>query len=304
MKPYHEIKEAMRYLDRYKGETFTVKIGGNVAGEELYPLADDVGDLYKFGINMVLVHGGGLQADKLSEQLGYKIHKFDGERVTDANALEVAKMVYRGKINLEICAALRKQGLKPVGLSGVDGNILTARKREPRAVTNKRTGKTETIDFGYVGEIESIDPALLLALIREGYVPVISCIGGDNEGGVYNINADPLASEIAVAVKSSKFVNMTDVDGILADPTNPDSIIPYITVEEVETLIENNTINRGMIPKVRACINAVKGGVKRATILNGTKEHALFIEVLTPKGTGTLILTREEMEKYKKGTES
>jgi acetylglutamate kinase len=285
------LMQALPYIRRHRGKTFLVKLGGSVADEKngLAGLAQDLSMLVNVGIRVCVVHGGGPQATQLAERLGHKAQFIDGRRVTDEATLEIAKMVFAGKVSLDILGALRVEGLKAVGLSGVAGDIIHAKRREPTEVKDRSTGETRIVDMGHVGDIVSVDTKLLSVLMDSGFVPVVNSLGADEKGNVLNINADTVATRLAIDLKADKFLFMTDVDGILRDKADPKSLISKITSAKIEEEIAAGRIAGGMIPKVRACVEALKGGVERVHILNGSKVHTLLLELFTKRGAGTLI---------------
>lgn len=302
------LKEALPYIIRFHEKTFVVKIGGELAGnlESLDSIAGDIVFLKHVGITMVVVHGGGPQATKISEKLGIKPKIINGLRVTDAETLNIAKMVYAGQVNTDIIAALRKYELMTpdgpdleaprqggVGLTGVDGNLIRVKKK----------GMVNGVDLEYVGEIEKVNPEILKVLIKERYIPVVACLGFDETGTVYNINADVVASEIAIEMEAAKLIILTNVPGILENPEDPGSLISYRDTELAKTMLTKGAITGGMIPKLEACIKAVEGkegkNVERAHILDGTKKGSLLLEVLTRGGSGTMIVTPKEAERYR-----
>jgi acetylglutamate kinase len=296
------LKQALPYFREYKGKTFVIKIGGELAQKPdvIDGIAQDVSLMHQVGIRTVLVHGGGPQANELSERLGITPKIVEGRRVTDEEALEVTKMVFAGKINHEILTLLRKHGSKAVGLSGIDGDVIVARRRKPVEVVDRATGKKNNIDFGHVGDIRKVNVDLLVTLLTESYIPVISSIADDGEGNILNINADTVASEIAVALGAYKYITMTNVSGLLEDRNDPGSRISYISRKDAEKLIEEGTVEGGMVPKVKRCVWALENGVKRVHILNGIEPDSLLQEVFTKKGVGTMILRLEDVEEYRK----
>lgn len=295
------LKYALPYIKKFKGKIFVIKIGGELVKEKskLNVIAEDITLLHQVGINIVIVHGGGPQADELSETLGIEPVKINGRRITDDASLEVAKMIFGGKINIEIVSALKKFETKAVGISGVDGNIIRAKKREITKIKNIESGKEELVDFGHVGDILGIDTSLITKLVEEGYVPVISSLGSDEEGNILNINADVVAEKIACALQAEKLIIMTDVPGVLRNPEDNNSLISFLDTNEAAELIKNRIIVRGMLPKVESCILAVNNGVKRAHIINGLSKHALLFETFTQRGTGTMITSAKEKSDYK-----
>jgi len=295
------LKQALPYFREYKQKTFVVKVGGELVQTErvIDGIAQDVSLMHQIGIKTVLVHGGGPQANELSHRLGITPKIVEGRRVTDEEALEITKMVFAGKINHEILTLIQKYGSKAVGLSGIDGNMITAERRAPIEVTDRATGQTNNVDYGHVGDIREVNVGLLETLLSEGYVPVISSLADDGEGNILNINADTVASRLAVALGAYKYITMTNVNGVLKQKDDPESKISYISKRHAERLIEEGTLSGGMVPKVKTGLDAVKGGVKRVHILNGFAEDSLLSEVFTKRGVGTMILTDEDAEEYK-----
>lgn len=295
MKKVEILMQALPYIRRHRGRTFVVKLGGAVADHKagLAGLAQDLALLVHVGIRVCIVHGGGPQATQLAERLGHKAQFIEGRRITDEATLEITKMVFAGKISLDILGALRAEGLKAVGLSGVAGDIIHAKRREPTAFKDPKTGETRVVDMGHVGDIVSVDTKLLSVLMDSGFVPVVNSLGADEKGNVLNINADTVATRLAIDLKADKFLFMTDVDGILRHKDDPKSLISSITDAQVEKEIKAGRIAGGMIPKVRACVEALRGGVQRVHILNGSKEHTLLLELFTKRGAGTLITLAE-----------
>lgn len=291
------LKQALPYIKRYREAVFVVKFGGELAAERetLAALCEDVTLLTLVGIRVVVVHGGGPQATALSEKLGWKPEIVEGRRVTGEKDLDIAKMVFAGKINVEILSALQRAGAKAVGLSGVDAGILQTKRREITRVKDPATGLERQIDFGFVGDVTGVDPSLLLDLIEKRYIPVVSSLGSDADGTVLNVNADTVGGEIARSLKAAKYISLTNVDGVLGTDGKP---ISTLTVEQAELDMARGVITGGMVPKVRACLLAVQGGVHRAHILNGFTPQVLLAEVFTSKGAGTMIIDRMEEDVY------
>jgi len=210
--------------------------------------------------------------------------------VTDAGTLEMAMMVFAGKINTEILAALRNRGVDTVGLSGVDGGIVQAARRPVREVMNQATGVSEQVDFGFVGDVIHVDDRLLRVLLNEHYLPVVSSLGADAEGTVFNINADTIAAEIAVSLEAEKLIMMSDVDGIRLRPDDATTKLSRLTIAEAEALISDGIASGGMIPKLQSIGGLLKRGVRSAHIINGTRRNALLSEIFTDEGTGTMIV--------------
>ena len=285
------LREALPYIQRFQGKTFVVKFSGKVTEDHdrLMSLAEELALLHQVGIRVCVVHGGGKQLTELAEKLGVEQTIIEGRRVTDDDTLEMAKMIFGGKINTDILAALRHRGVHAVGLSGVDGNIVHAERRPPKQVVDRATGESAHVDFGHVGDILEIDARLLTVLLDHGYLPVISSLGADAEGKVFNINADTIASEIAVQLQAEKLVLLSDVDGIYLRAGEPETKLSRLTAAEAERLVNSGTATGGMIPKLQSIIELLNRGVKSAHIINGNSRNTLLAEVFTDEGTGTMI---------------
>jgi acetylglutamate kinase len=286
------LREALPYIQRFKGQTFVVKLSGKATEdhENLSSIAEELALLHQVGIRICVVHGGGKQLSDLASMMGIKQTIINGRRVTDDATLEMAKMVFAGKINTDILAALRNRGVEAVGLSGVDGNIVHAERRPPKEVLNRQTGEREHVDFGHVGDILEINERLLMVLLEQGYLPVISSLGADAEGTVFNINADTIAAEIAVRLKAEKLILLSDVHGIYLMEGQPETKLSQLTAAEAEALIRDGQATGGMIPKLQSIIALLGRGVHSAHILNGTLRNALLSEIFTDEGTGTMIV--------------
>jgi acetylglutamate kinase len=285
------LREALPYIQKFKGKTFVVKFSGKVTEnkENLASLAEELALLHQVGIKICVIHGGGKQLSELADKLGVAQTVIEGRRVTDDDTLELAKMIFAGKINTDILAALRNRGIEAVGLSGIDGNIVHAERRPPKEITNKQTGETQTIDFGNVGDVLQINSKLLSLLLDAGYLPVVSSLGADDDGQVFNINADTIASEIAVRLEAEKLVLLSDVNGIYLDAKDETTKLSRLSVRDAEEMIQTGRATGGMIPKLQNLINVVSRGVKSAHVIGGNTRNALLSEVFTDEGTGTMI---------------
>jgi acetylglutamate kinase len=286
------LREALPYIQRFQGQTFVVKLSGKVTEnpENLSSLAQELALLHQVGIRITVVHGGGKQLSELAKKLGVEQTIIEGRRVTDDATLEMAKMIFAGKINTDILAALRQRGIEAVGLSGVDGNIVHAERRPPKEVLNRETGERAHVDYGHVGDVMQINARLLTVLLDHGYLPVISSLGADDEGMVFNINADTIAAEIAVRLQAEKLILLSDVDGIYLKANDPDTKLSRLTATEADELIDRGKATGGMIPKLQSITELLRRGVHSAHIISGTKRNALLSEVFTDKGTGTMIV--------------
>ncbi|MER3429122.1 MAG: acetylglutamate kinase [Pyrinomonas sp.] len=286
------LREALPYIQRFKGKTFVVKFSGKVTEDHdnLLSLAEELALLHQVGIRVCVVHGGGKQLSELAARMGLEQTIIDGRRVTDDATLEMAKMVFAGKINTEILAALRHRGVEAVGLSGVDGNIVHAKRRPPKEVINRETGERERIDFGHVGDVVEINDRLLRVLLDHDYLPVVSSLGADDQGRIYNINADTIAAEVAVRLQAEKLILLSDVDGIYLRPDDVTTKLSRLTVEEAEALLRERVASGGMIPKLQSIIDLLRRGVRSAHIIHGLTRNALLAEVFTDRGTGTMVV--------------
>ncbi len=269
--------EALPYIQRFRGAVVVVKFGGNAMTDpDLFrTFAADMVLLRSVGLRPVVVHGGGPQIGELLARLGMTSEFREGLRVTDADTLDVARMVLVGKVGRDIVGAINVHGAHAVGLSGEDGGLLLAR---PHAA-----------DLGFVGDIVEVRPGIVQRLLAEDMIPVVSSIGTDGAGQAYNINADTVAGALAGALGAEKVVYLTDVPGLLTDVDEPASLVARASVAEVEALLADGTIGGGMIPKVRACVDAVRSGARSAHMLDGRVPHVLLLELFTDAGIGTMI---------------
>ena len=287
------LRESLPYIQKFQGKTFVVKFSGKVTEDKdnLASLAEELALLHQVGIRVCVIHGGGKQLNELAEKLGVVQTVIGGRRVTDDDTLELAKMIFRGKINTEILAQFRRRGIHAVGLSGIDGGVVKAVKRPPRDVLNRETGATESVDFGHVGDIVEIDVSLINTLLDSGYLPIISSLGADNDGKIFNINADTIASEIAVSLSAEKIILLSDVNGIYLVPDDESTKFSRITIADAQHLIESGRAIGGMIPKLEGLISLLKRGVRSAHVVSGTRRNAILAEVFTDEGTGTMVVT-------------
>jgi acetylglutamate kinase len=293
------LKGALRYVRAYRDQVFVVKLGGEVLtdAEILDHVAAQLALLSSLGIRIVVVHGGGPQASSLLRRLGREPVMVAGRRVTDDLGLEVAKMVYPGLLATEVLSALRSHQVQGVGLSGVDADLITAHRRPPVSVTGD-DGSTQVVDYGHVGDIDRVDPRVLTTLLDARFVPVVSCLAGDGEGEVYNVNADTVAETLAIALKAQKLIFLTSAPGVLRDRGDPSSLVAFADPDDLAELLRSGAIEGGMRPKVEACIRAATGGVERTHIIDGRVHDALLLEVFTGSGTGTMIVGRKEKATY------
>ena len=269
--------EALPYIQRFRGAVVVVKYGGNAMVDPALgrAVADDVVLLRAVGLRPVVVHGGGPQISDLMARLGKQPEFRDGLRVTDAETVDIARMVLVGKVNRDIVSTINVHGPLAVGLSGEDAGLILAGARHP--------------DLGYVGDVRSVNPTILERLLAEDLIPVVSTIGSDRSGQAYNINADTVAGALAEALQAEKAIFLTDVAGLLADVDDPSSLIGHITAGELQAMIDGGRLTGGMIPKVAAALHAVQHGVGSAHLLDGRVAHVLLLELFSDAGIGTMI---------------
>lgn len=277
--------EALPYIQEFHDSIMVFKIGGSIMSnrEILEDFIQDIILLRYIGIHPVVVHGGGPEISEAMERFGKKAEFVGGLRVTDRETLEIARMVLVGNINAEMVSLIGKYGGKGIGLSGKDGQLIIAKKKPPVQV------KGEHVDLGYVGEVERINPEIIAITAGKGYIPVVSPIAVDCEGNSFNINADTAAGAIAISLRAKKLISITDVEGVMKDPKDPDSVISRFPAADFGRLVEDGVIKGGMIPKVESCVKAVEGGVEKAHIIDGRYPHAIILELLTDAGIGTMV---------------
>lgn len=271
------LAEALPYIRRFWGKVVVIKYGGNAIGDgdTLAGFAEDVALMRSVGMRTVVVHGGGPQIGDLMTRLG-KVPEFrEGLRVTDADTLDIARMVLVGKVNSDIVATINVHGPLAVGLSGEDAGLITASARSP--------------ELGFVGDVAAVNPTIIQRLLAEELIPVVATIGSGPEGQAYNINADTAAGAIAEALQAEKLVYLTNIEGLRENVDDPASLLSSVSVADLEAMVAGGSILAGMIPKVASCIRAVRGGVGHAHILDGRAPHALLLEVFTHQGVGTMV---------------
>ncbi|NTW29495.1 MAG: acetylglutamate kinase [Coriobacteriia bacterium] len=276
------LTEALPWIKRTWGRTVVIKYGGAAMTDR--GLRDDVASdivLMKLvGINPVIVHGGGPEITSYMDRLSMPVEFCNGLRVTSDEAMELVRMVLVGKVNPELVSAINQHGRLAVGVSGDDGNLVRATRIDER--------------LGRVGKVTEIDTTIIENLIEDGFIPVVATVAAGDDGGSFNVNADLVAGELAAALHAEKVIFLTDVDGLYADVSDPSTLISALTPSQAEEMVVSDRLGGGMVPKVAACVAALKGGVKRAHILNGTVPHALLLEVYTDQGVGTMIAEGEE----------
>jgi acetylglutamate kinase len=267
--------EALPYIREFAGKVVVIKYGGNAMGEDLTTFAEDVVLLHSVGMRVVVVHGGGPQIGEMLGRLGMESRFVNGLRVTDAETLDVARMVLVGKVNREIVSAINVHGPLALGMSGEDGGFLRAAPREP--------------ELGFVADIGAVDSDFLGRLLDSNLIPVVATIAMDATGQAYNVNADTAAGAIAIAVGAEKLVYLTDIEGIRTDSADPASLLSTVTADDLDLMMANGSVRDGMIPKVASCTAAVRDGVARAHVLDGRIPHVLLLEFFTDSGIGTMV---------------
>ena len=276
--------EALPYIKKYYNKIIVVKYGGNaMINDDLKEaVMGDIVLLSLIGIKVVLVHGGGPEINEILGKIGKKSEFIDGLRVTDKETVDIVQMVLAGKINKSLVNLIEAKGAKAIGLSGIDGHML-------------KCSKLDEV-HGYVGEITDVDVTPILDVIEKGYIPVVSTVGFDDDGNIYNINADTAAARIAGALKAESLISMTDIDGILRDKNDPSTVISEICVSEAPQLMREGIISGGMIPKVNCCIEAIRRGVDKVFIIDGRIPHSILIETMTDAGIGTMFTTGDKIK--------
>ena len=281
------LTETLPFMKRYANKVIVVKFGGNAMGKKEYvsSFAEDIVLLQQVGMLPIVVHGGGPQIGEMLTKLKIRTEFIDGLRVTDSTTIDVVEMVLSGVTNKSIVTAISNAGAKAVGISGKDGNLITA-KRLMKMDKNSESNVERAIDLGFVGVPEKIDPQVIKALINEKMIPVIAPVGMGEDGLTYNINADTAAGAISASMKASRMIMLTDVSGVFDKNRK---LIPELTINEALALIKDKVVVGGMIPKLRTCIDAVEGGAEASVIMDGTIPHSLLLELFTEHGVGTII---------------
>ncbi len=282
------LKSAAPYIRMYRGKTFVVKAGGGVFGDDASTrvLVEQIAILHYFGVRVVFVHGGGPQVTELARALGVNSRMVEGRRVTDREAIDVTAMVLNGTINTAILAMCRELNIEAVGVSGVDAGLIRAHRRPPVRLA----ASGEVLDYGFVGDIDAVDPNVLSKLLDNGLMPVVSPLSADDEGVLLNVNADTVAAAIAAALDAEKLILCTGAPGILANLEDPGSLISYTDLEGLARLREQGAIAEGMLPKATAIEAAIRGGVRRVHVVSYQAPEGILGEVFTNEGTGTLIV--------------
>ena len=286
---FRALRAAAPYLRLYRGRVFVVKLGGEVLSRasRIEALVEQAGVLQALGVRVVIVHGGGPQSTELTQRLKHQARMVAGRRVTGPDDLKVASYVLNGAVNTQLLAACRACGIPAVGVSGVDAGLVTARRRPP--VKMEGAGE-EPVDFGFVGDIERVDPAVLNVLLDRGMLPVVSPLSADSGGGLLNINADTVAASLAVAIKAEKLVLTMAAPGILGDRSDPSTLLSYLDLSGLQRLRDEGALADGMLPKATAIQSAIEGGVPRVHLVSGSTQDGLLREAFTNEGCGTLVV--------------
>jgi acetylglutamate kinase len=283
------LMSAAPYIRMYKNKVFVIKAGGEVFSDEISTraLIQQVAILHQVGIKTVLVHGGGPQLDSMQKTLGIETKMVNGRRVTDQKSIDVTSMVLNGLINTRILAICRELGIEAIGLSGVDAGLVRAHRRAPVPVSE---GSSETIDFGFVGDIDSVNAGVLEKLLENGLMPVVSPLSADSHGVLLNINADTVAAAIGGALSAEKLVLCTGAPGILENVDDPSTVISYTDIKGLKRLRDEGSLKDGMLPKATAIESAIRGGVRRVHVITYKSSDSLLAEIFTNEGTGTLVV--------------
>lgn len=291
MRDVNILVEALPYIKKFHDKKIMIKYGGHAMIDEdaMASTARDTVLLKYVGMEPLVVHGGGPEISRSMDKLGKEPQFIKGLRVTDEETMDIIKMVLVGKISTNIVSQICYHDGKGIGVSGKDSQLIYAHKKPVHKITDEETGNEEFVDLGLVGEIDCINTELLDMFTRNDYIPVISPVGMAEDGTSLNLNADTAAGKIASSIDAEKLIILTDVPGVLRDPSDPESLIQKITIDEVPQLIEEGVITGGMIPKVETCVDAIENGVKSCHIIDGRKKHSLLLEIFTKDGIGTMI---------------
>ena len=273
--------QALPYIKKYTGKIVVIKYGGNaMINEDLKnSVMSDIILLTLVGVKVVLVHGGGPEITDMLGKVGLESRFVNGLRVTDKDTIDIVQMVLAGKVNKSLVNLIERKGGNAIGLSGIDGHMLRAEAKDSA--------------LGFVGDITKVNIKPIIDVIEKGYIPVVSTLGCDKDGNVYNVNADTAAAKIAGALEAESLISLTDISGILRDVNDPDSLISHIELDEAKQLMDEGVISGGMIPKVECCVNAINWGVRKVFIIDGRVEHSILIETLTDEGIGTMFYRKQ-----------
>jgi len=279
-----KIKDVLDYAIQFNDKCFVVKLGGKVVKDNLDNFCEQISYFKKIGIKIIIVHGGSTQLEEFANKIGVKQKKVNGSRITDDTTLDLVKKIY-SQINMEIVAKLNKHKVKSIGLNGADGLLLKAQKRPTKNTINYENGNLEKIELGHVGDVKEINIDLINQLVKYNFIPVIACLGADEKGNIYNINADFVAKDLAISLDTEKLVLMTSVDGVY----NNDELISSLNVSEIDDLIKKNVAKKGMIPKLKTCKEVALNKIN-VHMLNGLKNDTILAEIFTENGIGTMVV--------------
>ncbi len=287
---YSSLRSVARYVRQFRNKVFVVKLGGEVLADAKVrrSICEQLALLSSFSMRVVVVHGGGAELDTVCEGLDIPVEKIAGRRVTSPKVLDVAKMVFAGQVHMDLLAELRAAGMACVGLTGVDAGLLHATRRPPVTLPDGQVA-----DYGLVGDIEAVDPTILGHLLAGGFVPVIAPLSGNDDGAVYNTNADTIAAALSAALGAEKLFFLLKVPGILRDVTDASSLVPLATLAELDAMADTGALKDGMLPKLAALHSALEGGVQSAHLVSGLLPDALLTEVFTNEGSGTMVVAGE-----------
>lgn len=288
LRPFDSLRNAAQYVRRFRNRPFVVKLGGEILDDPALrrPVCEQLALLWSLSIPLVIVHGGGAGLDKLCAEMNLATRKVAGRRVTSPEVLDAAKMAFKGKIQMDFLADLGAAGVPAVGLSGQDAGLIRSRRRPPVQVDG------ETVDYGMVADVESVDPAVLSHLLQGGFVPVVAPFSATQDGQLLNTNADTVAAEVAAALKVEKLLFVLKVPGLLADPANPHSLVPLADLPRLDELVQAGAIKDGMRPKLTAARKAMAAGVASVHLVSGVIPDAILTEVFTNEGSGTMLVAR------------
>ena len=288
--PFESLRGAAQYVRRFRNRPFVVKLGGEILDDPALrrSVCEQLALLWSFSIPLVIVHGGGAGLDKLCASMDLPTHKVAGRRVTSPAVLDAAKMAFKGRIQMDLLADLEVTGMKAVGLSGQDAGLIRGVRRPPVEVDGT------TVDYGMVGDVAGVDPALLQHLLKGGYVPVVAPFSASQDGQVLNTNADTVAAEVAAALEVEKLFFVLKVPGLLSDPADPSSLVPLTDLAGLDRLAQEGAIKDGMRPKLTAARKALKAGVASVHLVSGVRPDAILAEVFTNEGSGTMLVARLE----------
>ncbi|HSI06256.1 MAG: acetylglutamate kinase [Myxococcota bacterium] len=296
MQPQHPLRAAVPYLKEFRGKTFVVKVGGEILESQTArkSVSEQLALLWHLGIKLVVVHGGGAAIDDVCTRLQLPTTKVAGRRITSPEVLKVVKMVVAGDVHVDLTAQLRAAGLPVCGVSGVDTGVLRAQRRPPMQVREDGATEAKEVDFGLVGDLVPAEPTLVHHLLAGGFVPLVAPLAGNDNGEVFNTNADTVAASLAGTLRAEKLIFMLAVPGLMRDPKQPSSLVPYATARDVDTLIAEGVVTGGMRPKLAAALTALEAGVGSVHLVSGMHQDALLGEIFTNEGSGTMLRRGEK----------